>query len=557
MIRVVLLILLTAAVAGEVQAQKKVRLKQADFSRGGLKDGKRVDWVIGNVIFTQNQTTIYCDSAQIFKKENSVEAYGRVRITDGDSVTVTSKHLRYDGDKRVAYLRNDVVFVKLATATLYTDYLDYYRNLSEARYFNGGKLVDSTNNLTSKKGYYNTRTNMASFKTKVVGVNPDYTLRSDTLQYNSKTKIVYFRDKTTVTDRDNQTAVYDDGFYDTKVTEKKSRLNRGTIQTPTYEMKGDHYFLDDLKKYYTAKSNVIMTSKEENLTIYGDDGYYNKKTGVAKVYGNAWMAKVGDDGDTLFLTADTLVSIENNNPSKKRMLAYSHVKIFKSNLQGKADSLVYFSSDSVLYFYESPVMWTTENQMTGDTIRVVLKNQNVDKVFLMSNAFVVAQDSLGNFNQMKGKRMTAIFRNKTIHHVDVDGNGESIYYALQEEEQDLDSLILQIVYVSGMNKMICSNMKLNFLDGKIDNFSAYVRPDATFTPPHEIKPEDERLKGFIWRDQERPIREDVVHGGRDAPRRPGFSNDGVDDRQKNSKEPAKKVPGQKPIPQKGKAQRTP
>lgn len=515
-----IIILFALAIAGGAEAQKRVRLKQADYSRGGMKNGVRTDWVIGNVIFTQNQTTIYCDSAQIFKKENSVEAFGRVRITDGDSVTVTSRHLRYDGDKRVAYLRNDVVFVKLATATLYTDNLDYYRQFSEARYFNGGKLVDSTNTLTSRKGYYNTVTNLASFKTNVVGVNPDYVLKSDTLQYNSKSKVVFFRARTTVTDKEKQTAaVYEDGYYDTKVTEKKSQINTGTIQTPTYEMKGDKYFLDDLKKYYTAKSNVIMTSKEENLTIYGDDGYFNKKTGYAKVYGHAWMAKVGDDGDTLFLTADTLVSIENNNPSKKRMLAYHNVKIFKSNLQGRADSLAYLSSDSVLFFYKSPVLWSTENQMTGDTIRVEMKNRNVDKVYLMSNSFVVSQDSLTNFNQIKGKRMTAIFRNKAIHHVDVDGNGESIYYALQEDEGDLDSLHVRIMYVSGMNKMICSNMKINFIAGKIDNFSAYVKPDAQFIPPHEIRKEDTRLKGFIWRAKERPMRKDVVLGNPKGPQK--------------------------------------
>lgn len=496
--------------ATSVEAQKRVRLRQADLSRGGLKDGKRVDWVVGNVIFTQNQTTIYCDSAQIFKKENSVEAYGHVKITDGDSVTVTSQTLRYDGDKRVAYLRKNVVFVKLATATLYTDFLDYYRNLSEARYFNGGRLVDSTNNLTSRKGYYNTRTNLASFKTNVVGVNPDYTLKSDTLQYNTKTKIAYFRDKTTVTDKEGKSAIYDHGFYDTKPTSKKSELTKGVIQTETYEMTGEKYFLDDLRKYYTAKTNVVMASKEQNLTIYGDDGYYNKKTGVAKVYGNAWMAKVGNDGDTLFLSADTLVSIESNNPAAKRMLAYPNVKIFKSNLQGKADSLAYFTSDSVLFMYEKPTLWTNENQMTGDTIKVELKNESVDKVYLIANSFVVSQDSLENFNQMKGRKMTAYFANKTIHHVDVDGNGESIYYVLQEEEKDLDSLLLRIVYVSGMNKMICSNMKINFIDGKIDNFSAYEKPDAQFIPPHEIEKEQTRLKGFTWKAKERPIREDVV-----------------------------------------------
>jgi lipopolysaccharide export system protein LptA len=515
--RILVFLLLILTFAGEAGAQNRVRLKQADFSRGGKKEGRRFDWVIGNVIFIQNTTTIYCDSAQIFKQENSVEAYGRVKITDGDSVTVTSKYLKYDGNTRVAYLRQNVVFVKLATATLYTDFLDYYRTLAEARYFNGGRLVDSTNNLTSKKGYYNTRTNLASFKTNVVGVNPDYTLKSDTLQYNSTTKIVFFRDKTTVTDKEGKVAVYDDGFYDTKVTQKKSQLNKATVETPSYEMKGNKYFLDDLRKYYQAKENVIMTSKEENMTIYGDDGYYNKITGVAKVYGNAWMAKVGDDGDTLFMSADTLVSIESNNPSQKRMLAYNDVRIFKSNLQGRADSLAYFSTDSVLFFYKSPVMWTDGNQMTGDTIKVLLKNQNIDKVYLISNSFVVSQDSLFNFNQMKGKSMTAVMKNKQIHHVDVDGNGESIYYVLDEEEKNMDSLILKIVFVSGMNRMICSNMKINFTKGEIDNFSAYVKPDAQFIPPHEIKPEDTRLKGFNWRAKERPIREDVVKTRKKSP----------------------------------------
>lgn len=506
----ILLLSILLLVAATADAQKKVRLRQADKSRGVKQNGVRQDWVIGNVIFTQNQTTIYCDSAQIFRQENSVEAYGNVKITDGDSVTVTARRLKYDGDKRVAFLRNNVVFVKLATATLYTDYLDYYRNQNEARYFNGGRLVDSTNNLTSRKGYYNTRSNLASFKTNVVGVNPDYTLKSDTLQYNSKTKIVFFRDKTTLTDKEGKTAVYDHGFYDTRPTEKKSELTRGVIQTPSYEMKGERYFLDDLKKFYRAKANVVMTSKEQNLTIYGDDGFYDKITGVAKVYGNAWLAKVGNDGDTLFMSADTLVSIESNNPSAKRMLAYPNVKIYKSNLQGKADSLAYFTSDSILYMYQKPVLWTTENQMTSDTIKVAMKNESVDRVYMIDNSFVVSQDSLFNFNQMKGRNMTAYFANKTMDHVDVDGNGESLYYVLQEEEKDLDSLLLKIVYVSGMNKMICSNMRINFVDGQVDNFSAYEKPDAQFIPPHELKNDQQRLKGFIWLVKDRPIRSDVV-----------------------------------------------
>jgi hypothetical protein len=275
-------------------------------------------------------------------------------------------------------------------------------------------------------------------------------------------------------------------------------------------MKGDKYFLDDIKKFYKAEDNVIMTSKEENTTIYGDDGDYDKLRGIAKVYGHAYVAKVADDGDTLFMTADTLVSIEDKDPRKKRILAYPNVKIFKSDLQGTADSLAYFTSDSLLFMYKQPVLWTADNQMTSDTIKVAMRNQGLDKVYLLANSFVISQDTLQNFNQIKGRKMVAHFRGKNIHHVDVFGNGESIYYALQEEEKDLDSVRVKITFMAGMNRMLCSNMKISFVEGQIDNVSAYVKPDASFIPPHELTKDIQTLKGFKWRLSERPAREDVV-----------------------------------------------
>ena len=145
-------------------AQKKVKLKQADRLQGGRAGEDRFDRVIGNVIFVQNTTTIYCDSAHFFKKRNYIEAFGKVRILEGDSVTITGNKLEYDGNLKLAKLRNNVVFTKLATSTLYTDFLDFDRPKNTAYYFNNGKLVDSINVLTSVKGYYNLTSNMASFK---------------------------------------------------------------------------------------------------------------------------------------------------------------------------------------------------------------------------------------------------------------------------------------------------------------------------------------------------------------------------------------------------------
>jgi len=216
-------------------SQKKVKLNHADSLKGSMRDGKRFDKLLGHVAFVQNTTNIYCDSAYFFRSENRLEAFGHVHITD-DSVDITALRLEYDGTKKIAYLRKNVVFEKIKIAKLYTDFLDYYRIQNEARYFNGGKLVDTTNVLTSKKGYYDVRTNLASFKREVVGVNPDYTLTSDTLQYNSKTRLVYFRDFTTLKDKDGKNAYYQNGVYDTR--RKFSSLNNGEMESPSYRIKG-------------------------------------------------------------------------------------------------------------------------------------------------------------------------------------------------------------------------------------------------------------------------------------------------------------------------------
>lgn len=507
---VVLLILVLFSL--NAAGQKRVKLKKADTWLGSVKDGKRFDRVIGNVVFVQNKTTIYCDSAHFYKSDNRIEAFGKIHITEGDSVDVTAKNLTYDGNKRIAYLRNNVVFTKLATATLYTDNLDYDRPKNEARYVKGGKLVDSTNVLTSRKGYYNVQTNMASFKTEVVGTHPDYTLTSDTLQYNSKTKIIYFRDNTVVKDKKGGEAIYKSGYYNTN--QKLSALDQGQLESVEYRIKGNEYQIDENKKHYKAQGKVVMTSKEENMLIFGDHSFYDKQKGISKVYGNSYVAKIDDGLDTLFIRADTLVSIENPDPRKKRLLAYHNVKIFKADLQGVADSLAYLSADSTIHFYKDPVLWSDENQITADSIRILLKNKNIDKLITIGNSFVISEDTLKNYNQIKGRRMTANFKGSMISTVNVQGNGESIYYALQEKEVEIEGRRYKITYLTGMNKLICSNLKINFVDGRLMDVIAYVNPDATFTPPHELKEADRKLKGFVWKGELRPAKEDVVKPSR-------------------------------------------
>ncbi|HZB15440.1 MAG TPA: OstA-like protein [Chryseolinea sp.] len=478
-------------------AQKKVKLEQADKLKGGKQGDERFDRLLGNVILKQNKTTIYCDSAYLFKKRNFVEAFGRVRITEGDSVTITGNKLEYDGNTKTAKLRNNVIFTKLATSTLYTDYLDFDRPRNLAYYYNGGKLVDSINVLTSRKGYYDLNSNMASFKKNVHVKNPDYTMTSDSLQYNSRTKILYFRTPTNVVDKDSSTFVYNDGEYDTKT--RRSDLKLGTAESDEYVLESEDFQLDDIRKIYKLRKSVKLISKKENLIIYGQAADYYKTTGLIKIFDRAYLAKITDDNDTLFMSADTLVSIDNADEKKKRLLAYNKVKIFKNDLQGIADSVEYRMADSTIYFYQDPILWSEGNQMTADSIRMLIKNNTIDRIFMNVNSFVISKDSLLNYNQIKGRKMTAEFKEKKMHRVVVEGNGESVYYALSEEEEG----------AMGVNRIICSNITIRFKEGKVNNLSFYKQPEARFIPPHEITEEDIKLKGFSWKEGEKPIKSQV------------------------------------------------
>ena len=492
-----LAIILLASIHAD--AQKKVKLERgANELRAGKKGNERFQRVIGNVVFTQNETRIYCDSAHFYKKKNSVEAFGHVRILEGDSITITGSRLEYDGNTKKAKLRNKVVFTKLARATLYTDNLDFSRPSNLAYYFNGGRLVDSINVLISNKGYYNLNSNLASFKKNVKVTNPDYTMYSDSLQYNSKSKIIYFVKPTTVINKDSSTFVYKTGTYNTQT--KVSDIQAGSGESEDYTIEGDQYDYDGIRNILMVRGNIIMTSKKENLSIHGQASHQDKNTGITKVYNNAYVAKVTDDNDTLYMSADTLVSIDHEDAKLDKLLAYKNVKIFKKDMQGLADSIEYRSSDSTIYFYRKPILWTQGNQMTADSIRMLIQHNTISRIYLVANSFVISQDTLLNFNQVKGRKMTAELSNGRINRVVVQGNGESLYYALDEGNTAL----------MGMNRIICSNITIRFKEGKVNNLSFYVQPDAKFIPPHELKPEDKMLKGFAWKEKEKPTKSDVV-----------------------------------------------
>ncbi len=478
----------TASMAqGGSQDNGKLEIIQADKLLGG----RGFDRLIDDVIMKHQQSLIYCDSAHFYQQDNLAKLFGRVRIEDQeDPVVVTSRYAEYDGDTQLAKLRNNVVFVNDGT-TLYTDFLDYNRENGEANYFNSGKVVDSLNVLTSEKGLYETQIEKITFTDQVVLTNPDYVLKSNILYYFTIPKTSETEGITNIESAEgNKLNAQRGSFYDTE--NKLFRFYDGDVETETSKVYGEILFYDELKQYYEAIHNVAIYNKEREVEIFGEEGKYWEDLQYSKVYGNALVRKYFEK-DTLYMISDTLISQDSPNPEERYLLSYPNMRLIKSELAGRADSMAYQYADSTIYLFGDPVLWNNKSQITADSIRLLIANQDIERALLRSNTFAITKDTVSNYNQIKGRKMTGYFEDGEMSLLDVEGNGESLYFALENDTT-----------VRGINKLLCGRIIMHFSDNNIRKIAHTIKPEASFTPPHMIKDDMLELKGFLWREEERP-----------------------------------------------------
>ncbi|WP_052732359.1 OstA-like protein [Hymenobacter terrenus] len=476
-----------------------IKLLTAGELVGGDFNGVKIRKLLGNVSFQQEDTFLYCDSAYQYLDRNQVEAFSNVRVLQNDTVTITGDRGYYDGDKRTARMIGNVV-MRDPRMTLTTPSLDYDLNRKTAAYTETGHLTDPQNTLDSQQGFYDTVSKVFVFKRDVHLVTPDSELNNDTLRYNTVSKIAYFNGPTRI--KGKQGNLYAEaGNYNTRTRVSDFQKN-AKIDTPNYLLGGDRLVYDEVKLYGVANGHVSLISKKDNLTLRGDAGRYWRGLGRTKLYGGRPVVRNISQKDTLYMAADTLISLEarpGQTTTRTVIYAYPKVQIFRGNMQGICDSLTYDRQDSIIYLNQDPVLWQAKNQLTADSMQIRSKRGKVDEMRLYANAFAVSQDTLLNFNQTKGRNMMAYFRDNKMRRVDVLGNAESIFYALDGDTA-----------TTGMNRVLSANMRLLFVESKLNKITVLANPEAKFIPPHELKPDDERLKGFAWRAKERPTRRQVL-----------------------------------------------
>ena len=474
------------------QEDDVVRIK-IEYSDSTLfrKDGEPNVIQMGNVIIRHDSTFIFCDSAYMYDASNTIEAFGVVRIKQGDTLFIYGSYLKYDGNLNLAQMRENVRMVHNDEVTLFTDHLDYDRNLNIGYYFDGGLIVDSINELKSVYGQYSPDTKIAFFKDDVQLNNPNFVLTSDILKYNTETKIADILGAAVIVS-DSGTIYSDRGWYNTEK-EKAMLFNRSIVvsKDETKTITADSMYYPKSDGYLEAYGDMILNDTLRNVIIRGDYGFYNEFTDYAFATDRAQMIEYSQK-DSLFIHADTLKMLTIG--EEREVKAYYGVRFFREDIQGVCDSLHFSTADSLLYFYKNPILWHGNYQITGDTIKVIFNDSTIEKMEFLDFAFAVERIDTTYFNQLKGRNMYAHFVAGELIRLDAVGAAEAIFYPFDNDG---------VSFISRA-KMTSDSMKFFFENRELAVIIPYVNVAGEKLPIPDLNPENKFLSGFTDFDYLRP-----------------------------------------------------
>ena len=449
----------------------------------------------GDVCFRHDSSYMYCDSAYFFEQTNSLEAFSNVRMEQGDTLFVYGDYLFYDGNTQVAYLRENVR-MENGQVTLFTDSLNYERIPNIGYYFEGGLIVDSLNQLSSFYGQYSPETKLAVFNDSVQVENPDFILYSDTLHYDTESKLAAILGPSVIVS-DSGTIHTSRGWYDT-VNNTSLLLDQSQVESGEKILIGDSIFYNRDTGMGEVYGNMSLIDTAQHVTLQGEYGYYNEQTGYAFATDSARFLEYSQ-GDTLFLHADTLQMVTVDSVYRE-IKAYYGVRFYRIDMQGVCDSMQFNTRDSVLYMYTEPVLWNEQYQLYGDTIAIYMNDSTIEYAHVIQFAFAAQHVDSSYYNQLKGNDLKAYFEGQAVHQIDVAGNAESIFYPLEKDGAKV-----------GMNETKSGFLTIWVKDNKLDKLKIWPSPVGSMTPIPDLKPDQKMLKDFYWFDYLRPKNRDDIY----------------------------------------------
>lgn len=479
----------------QLQAQKatQIVIENADFSDINQDEVPDALLLRGNVRVRQEGVVFTCNKAYFFQKENYLKAFGEVQMVQGDTLFLNSKYAEYNGKVRQAYATGNVV-MRSPESTLVTDTINFDRNSQEAFYNSYGTITSKENTLKSKSGRYYANEKKFRFLTAVTITNPKYTIKSNHLDYYTNSGHSYLFGPSTITSKEN--FIYTEkGFYDTKKN-LAHFLRKSYIKYKDRRIEADSLYYDRNREYASGTNNVKITDSINKGLI---KGHY------AEIYRNLKTLK-----DSIMITkravAITLVEKDSMYIHGKKMLitgktgerivrAFNNVRFFKTDMSGKCDSIHSDQKKALTKLIGRPILWNYENQMTGDIMHLIGNNntEKLDSLKVLNNAFIVAKDTLGTgYNQVKGQNLFGKFKDNKLYEVDVVKNTEVVFYMRNDQHE-----------LIGINKNVSSRINMTLDKNAIDTITFFNNVDGDIYPEKDLPENARKLRGFIWRGDER------------------------------------------------------
>ncbi|MET3536471.1 OstA-like protein [Chryseobacterium limigenitum] len=491
----------------QAKPQDKVKIINADEI---IKDTEKYEgnrYMKGNVKLEHQGSILTADEVILYEEENFVKAIGNARLQNPDGSVITAGEMEYDGNTQKGVARKNVVLTD-PKQTIKTETL-YYDKLANQAYFNtGGTISDAQNTMYTKSATYFLDTKLIDFVGNVKIDSPDYIIDGDNIKQNQNTKVAEFFGPTTITNRKNpKNRVYTErGTY--RMNTKEAFLNKNSkIFYNDKILTGDDMYFNQLTGFGKATGNVTLDDPKERRWIKGGYGEIFEKKDSAMMTKNPYAVKAFEK-DSMYFAAEKIISFQRPDSAdikkKKSFLrAFRKGRFYKSNAQGRADSLAFNETDGIMHMYTKPILWSGIKQVTGDKIEAYFntENENIDSLKVIGNAFAISKvDSLNfkdEFNQVKGRFMTVHYQNNDIKEATVIGNAQAISYA-----DDVDQTTKKPERI-GISLTSCGIIDAIFEEKVMQIVSCNIGATSDTYPMSKIEPSKRKFPDFNWNTKDR------------------------------------------------------
>ena len=416
---------------------------------------------------------------------------GKVIVRDSASL-LTSDSLNYDLARETIYIIAPTN-IHTDSSTIYCEDGFYNYKIKEGKFYNNLQIITGDKTILADRVYYFANRDKYILSGHPVINNAHSTAQADT--------IVYF-------DKKNEVELIGHAFYKDTIRELRSYRIDYNLNNDQFETTGKSELVDvdgrvlRADKLFRkengndiAESNVSLQDEKESTTLFGDRLISDKDKTRYKAFnkvGQPLLIK-GFGEDSLFLRSDTLYYFSVDSVDNYR--GRQNVQFLKGIISGRASDLIYIPQDSVYIFSGNPIIWSDSIQITGDTLKINMAQDEIVSMEVIGNAFMIMQSGTGSFDQVKGDKITNFFTSNTLTKSHVKGNVELLYFMYENQK------------LEGINHSFCGELFFFFKKDELDHIKFVDKPNSKFNKADISDEESHNLQGFSWDINRQPLKQ--------------------------------------------------